>query len=53
MKRDLRNVDAVVRSIYSPERGEVESAPHPKEELFAGFSERPEKGDIIRKKPED
>jgi len=53
MKRDLRNVDAVVRSIYSPERGEAESAPHPKEELFVSFSERPEKGDVIRKKPED
>lgn len=52
MKPDCRNIEVRTESIYSPERGEVESAPHPKEEIFVKFSETPEKGDIIRIKPE-
>ncbi len=52
MKKDFRNVDAEVISIYSPERGEAESAPHPKEEIMVRFSVPPEKGDMIRKRPE-
>ncbi|MCR4589515.1 MAG: U32 family peptidase [Lachnospiraceae bacterium] len=51
MKRDLKNTEAEVLSIHTPDRGEAESAPHPKEELHVSFSCQAEKGDIIRMKP--
>lgn len=52
MKPGGENVPVTVESIYSPDRGEVESAPHPKEKLYVRFSQSPETGDIIRMKPE-
>ncbi len=52
MRKDFRNIKVKVGSIFSPERGEVMSAPHPGEEILASFSEVPEKGDLIRIKPQ-
>ncbi len=52
MKPMGEDIQVQVESIFSPERGEAESAPHPKEELLVRFSAMPEKGDIIRMKPE-
>lgn len=52
MKPSGENAAARVESIISSERGETDSAPHPKEELKVKFSVMPEKGDIIRMKPE-
>ena len=50
MKPDGRDLEVSVEAISSPERGSVESAPHPKELLYVRFSGEPEKGDIIRMK---
>ena len=50
MKKDFTNIHAVVESIYSADRGEVESAPHPKEELYVRLSSIPDAGDILRMK---
>ncbi len=50
MKPGGEDRNARVEAIYSPDRGEVESAPHPKELIYVRFSETPEKGDIIRQK---
>ncbi len=48
MKPDGNDIEVSVKSLYSEERGEVESAPHPKELIAAEFSTAPEKGDLIR-----
>ena len=48
MKPGGEDLTVQVESIYSPDRGEVMNAPHPKELIYVRFSETPEKGDIIR-----
>ncbi len=52
MRPDFENRFVKVESIFSPERGEADSAPHPKELIHVRFSGTPEKGDLIRMKPE-
>lgn len=53
MKPDGRNVATTVLAIYDAEGNEVESAPHPKQELYLSLSESPDQFDLLRVKKED
>ena len=48
MKPDGRDVPASVMSLRTMDGGQVESAPHPQELLWAELTERAEVGDILR-----
>jgi putative protease len=48
MKPDGRDVPAIVMSLRTMDGGQVESAPHPQELLWAELTERAEVGDILR-----
>lgn len=50
MKPDGRNLPITVTSIQSAEGEEQESAPHARQELHVKFSQKPEPGDILRRK---
>ena len=53
MKPDGRNIATTVIAIYDAEGNEVDSAPHPKQELYLSLSETPEQYDLLRVKKED
>ncbi len=53
MKRDGRNEEAVITAITDPEKGRVESAPHPKQLLHLELTGTPEKYDILRIRKKD
>ncbi len=48
MKPDGRNVLTIVEAIYDSDGNEVESAPHPKQELHLKLSIKPDVYDILR-----
>ncbi len=54
MKPDGLNVPVTVEAIFDEDGNEVESAPHPKQQLYLKLSETPEAYDILRvEKPEE
>lgn len=53
MKPDGRNIATTVLAIYDADGNEVDSAPHPKQELYLSLSEVPEQFDLLRVKKED
>ena len=48
MKKDFRNVSSMVLGIRNGEGEEMESAPHPLEELHVLMDPAPDPGDLIR-----
>ena len=50
MKPDGRNVQAAVKAITDEEGHAMESAPHPKQVLFADLGTEVKKYDILRRK---
>lgn len=48
MKPDGRNVACQVLQIQDDQEGKMESAPHPKQELWLTLSETAETGDLLR-----
>ena len=50
MKPDGNNVETIVMAIYSKENERMESAPHPKQELWLSLSEPPKQYDLLRVK---
>ena len=52
MKPDGRNVEALVKGICDTEGNAQESAPHPKQILWAELDQPAEVYDILRKKAE-
>ncbi len=50
MKPDGQNLSALVKAMYNEQGEAVESCPHARQTLWAEFSERVEKYDILRRK---
>lgn len=50
MKPDGQNIETSVLAIYDTQGVEMESCPHPKQELFVKLSTTPEKYDLLRVK---
>ena len=48
MKPDGRNIEVTVNHIFDKEGAEVESAPHPQQELYLDLSQIPDKYDLLR-----
>ena len=50
MKPDGRNISTTVLSIQDKDGNSQESAPHSRQELHVRFTQKPEPGDILRRK---
>lgn len=48
MKPDGRNIPAAVKAIYNGDGEEMESCPHPQQELWISLSEAAQEGDLLR-----